>query len=153
MVVLITKKTARKIQRTVEDSCFETGGVLLGYRFLWFTFITETTIPPSCMSSPSKVEFSLDGEWHTMETERLCACKWIKPCVVGLWHSHICYGAEFSDQDCESNRKFADVFGSIVSGIVVRDQMNFSIWYISNVNGQTRFCKKIQLIKEEGKTR
>ncbi len=145
MAILVTKTTIRKIRKAVKDTCFETGGVLLGYHFLWATLIVETTIPPSHMPSPSEVEFHLDGEWHTKEIKRLCSNRVLKPYIVGLWHSHICYGAEFSEQDCKVNREFAEVFGPVLSGIVVRDQMDFSIWRISH--GQARFCKKIRLKK------
>lgn len=44
----------------------------------------------------------------------------LKPIVLGLWHSHICYDAQFSHQDKASNKSFATFLGrNILSMIVV----------------------------------
>lgn len=116
------------------DNNFEIGGVLVGYRFWKFNFVVAATVSDAGENG-SKVFFLLDGVEHTEKVNEIAESGFIwPPSVLGIWHSHICDGHNFSQQDKISNRVFAKTFGGALSMLVTQQAQTvlFSISYISD---------------------
>lgn len=121
-LILLTKKVHLKIKSkaTETKNHNETGGLLLGYKFLNCFFVTEITATNDTEST--SVSFVLNGENHIGQAKMLVNKRILKPFVIGVWHSHICDIKNFSIQDKKTNSKLASQIGDIVSVIVTYNQ-------------------------------
>lgn len=147
--VFITGKVIRVIQECVTkaDNNYETGGILMGYNLGRIYFIVAVTTPDNNINS-SKVSFVLDGVEHTrkvndviMTSSHMCT-----PSVLGIWHSHICDGHNFSQQDKVSNMTLAKSLGSVLSMLVTKSAHTilFSISHISAIGIEEDCAIKFQ---------
>lgn len=120
--VLLTKKVHLKIKSKVitTKNQNEIGGFLLGYKFLNFFFVTEITVTNDTEST--SVSFVLNGKKHIGQAKRLVKGKFLKPFIIGAWHSHICDIRKFSIQDKIANSLLASQIGEIISVIVTHNQ-------------------------------
>ena len=128
---------------------FEIGGILLGYKFLNRYFIAAVTVSTE-PAKRSKVSFVLDGKWHTARVKEYMQEFRCKPSILGIWHSHICDVDTFSELDRQSNRRFAETFGSILSMIVMltmpsRD-LNLTTYFIRSGRKETP-CQLMSMIR------
>ena len=133
--VTITKKALHIISQALleADDNFETGGILIGYRIGKKYFIASSTTP-NAGQNHSKVSFLLDGEDHTQKVNEIVKSKLVwPPSVLGVWHSHICDGHSFSQQDKMSNMALAKSFDGVLSMLVTQSAHTvlFSASYIS----------------------
>ena len=133
--VIITKKALHIISRCVReaDNNFETGGVLIGCHLGEKIFVVAATTP-NTGENRSKVSFLLNGENHTQKANEIVKSKRVwSPSVLGVWHSHICDGHSFSQQDKMSNMALAKSFDGALSMLVTQSAHTvlFSASYIS----------------------
>lgn len=133
--VIITKKALHIINQSLleADNNFETGGVLIGYRIGHKCFVASSTTP-KIDENRSKVSFLLNGEDHTQKVNEIVKSKRVwSPSVLGVWHSHICDGHSFSQQDKMSNMALAKSFDGALSMLVTQsaNTVSFSASYIS----------------------
>lgn len=134
--VFITGNVIRAIQKcmTKADNNYETGGVLIGHNLGRIYFVVAVTTPDSNTNS-SKVSFVLDGVEHTRKAnDVIMTSGHVRvPSVLGIWHSHICDGHNFSQQDKVSNMALAKSFGGALSMLVTKSAHTilFSISHIS----------------------
>lgn len=84
----------------------ESGGLLLGRRIFRSFYIVAVTVP-SGSEDGSLTEFTLDGRLHRQYAAERSRNFQIPPRILGAWHSHICDGAFFSEQDRHANRILA----------------------------------------------
>lgn len=147
--VFITRKASHTIRQCVikADNNYETGGILIGYQLGRIYLVVAVTTPNSNENS-SKVSFHLDGVEHTrkvndviMTSSHMCT-----PSVLGIWHSHICDGHNFSQQDKVSNMTLAKSLGSVLSMLVTKSAHTilFSISHISAIGIEEDCAIKFQ---------
>ena len=128
---------------TKANNQFEVGGVLLGYRAFNCFYIVAVTAQTD-MSEKSKVEFTLDSEWHMAQIEEIS--RTIRPelSILGIWHSHICDGDRFSDQDRRSNKQLAEAYDGVVSILATMPSqpgiVNVTVYYVPP-SGAEHHCK------------
>ncbi|MBQ6718420.1 MAG: hypothetical protein IJN22_05935 [Clostridia bacterium] len=141
--ILVNQKAHLKIKRyiqAVNNKC-ETGGLLLGYRFLNYFLITEITATNDAESS--SVSFVLNGEKHIEQAEKIIKKYLLKPILLGIWHSHTHNVIAFSIQDQKSNSILISQIGSIISTIVtfsdITKDCNYTSCYIKP-KGKEHFC-------------
>ena len=106
----------------------------MGYNLGRIYFIVAVTTPDNNINS-SKVSFVLDGVEHTRKVNDVIMTSgyMCTPSVLGIWHSHICDGHNFSRQDRVSNMALAKLFGGALSMLVTKSSYTilFSASYIS----------------------
>lgn len=146
--MVISKKAYRSILEniTYANNMYETGGILIGYKILWFYFILDVTSQEK-ISKKSQTSFFLNGDFHTKSAETIIKQYSLTPCVLGLWHSHICYDTEFSQQDKIANRQFATIFErEILSMIVIMygNYIKLATYCVLPNGNQTLLSKKIR---------
>lgn len=121
--VLINRKAIQAIYECVTkaDNNYETGGVLIGHNVGRIYFVVAATTPVSNTNS-SKVSFVLDGVEHTQKVNDviMTSVHMRTPSVLGIWHSHICDGHNFSQQDKASNMVLAKSFDGALSMLVTK---------------------------------
>lgn len=145
--VVLSKKAYCQIRDSVTTAKndFEVGGVLLGYKMFKRYSIVAVTIPTET-AEKSKVSFTLDGDWHTDRALELMQMFRHKPSILGIWHSHICDGDTFSEQDRRSNKQLAISFNGVLSMIVMLtmplQDLSMTAYFISP-NGKERLCQVV----------
>ncbi|MDO4343417.1 MAG: Mov34/MPN/PAD-1 family protein [Eubacteriales bacterium] len=143
--VVLSNKAYCQIRNSVTNAKnnFEVGGVLLGYKILRHYSVVAVTVPPKT-AEKSKVSFTLDGDWHTARALELMQTFRRKPSILGIWHSHICDGDTFSEQDRQSNMQLAISFHGVLSMIVMMEMplrdLRMTAYFISP-NGKERLCQ------------
>ena len=149
--ISITKQASHSIEQCVLEANdnYEVGGVLLGYNWGRIYFIVAVTTPNKNENS-SRVSFLLDGIEHSRKVSDIMSSFACPPSVLGIWHSHICDGLRFSEQDKTSNKILAKSLGGALSMLVI-DHANvvaFSTYYISTTGVETRcrttVCSRIK---------
>lgn len=137
--VFIQKRVSNTIRCCISkaDNNYETGGVLIGYKLGLLYIIVEATSTNS-VSNNSNVSFLLDGAEHTRKFNDITAGIKCSPSALGVWHSHICDGHNFSEQDKISNRILAKSLGGALSMLVSKPghSVLFSISHISAVGNE-----------------
>lgn len=78
------------------------------------------------------VSFVLDGDSHLEQARQIARGFRKEPAVLGAWHSHICDGAVFSEQDRRSNRELAAALDGAVSIVVSAKEMETTACYITD---------------------
>lgn len=149
--VIITRKASRAIREHIlkVDCNYETGGILIGYRLCKVYFIVAVTISDKADGS-SKVSFFLNGVEHMRKVNDIISCFRCPPSVLGIWHSHILDGHNFSEQDKTSNRILAKELNGTLSMLVTKRHVQgvtLSISYISTTGVETS-CNVIAFSKE-----
>lgn len=141
--ILVTHKSHLKIKNHIQvvDNKCEAGGLLLGYRFLNFFFVTAITATNDAESS--SVSFVLNSKEHIEQAKKIVRKYLFKPLLLGVWHSHVCNITKFSTQDQKSNLSLASQIGSIISTIVTLNDItknyNYTSYYIKP-NGKEYYC-------------
>ena len=145
--VVLSKKAYRQIRNGVTNARndFEVGGVLVGYKmFKRYHVIAVTTSAKT--AEKSKVSFTLDGDWHTARALELMEAFRPKPSILGIWHSHICDGDTFSEQDRQSNMQLAISFNGVLSMIAMMtipfQDLGITAYYISP-KGKESLCQSV----------
>lgn len=141
-MVIVSKDAYHQIKSSVINASgsYEVGGVLIGCKFLNFYFIKSVTVP-LYTAEKSKVSFTLDGEAHTLAAQKIIERNKGKLFVLGIWHSHICDGDRFSEQDRKSNRELAASLGGAVSMLAVMSENNVRLtsYFINKSGREQRF--------------
>lgn len=142
--VVLSKKAYGQIEDSMiaAKNDFEVGGVLLGYRIFGCCFVAAATVPAET-SARSRVSFILDGDWHTACAADLMRSLRRKLRILGIWHSHICAGAVFSEQDRQSNTQFAASCNGALSMLVQLTplrEVRMTVYDIS-ADGRERLCR------------
>ncbi|MCB7320855.1 Mov34/MPN/PAD-1 family protein [Lacrimispora sp. 210928-DFI.3.58] len=143
--VILSNKAYCQIRDSVTNAKndFEVGGVLMGYKIFKHYFVVAVTVPTET-AEKSKVSFTLDGDWHTARALELMQTFQRKPSILGIWHSHICDGDTFSEQDRQSNMQLAISFNGVLSMIVMMtmplQDLSMTAYFISP-NGKERLCQ------------
>lgn len=144
--VVIGKHIYEKLQKHVcaIDFQYETGGVLLGYKFLRMFYVTACTFPRyDGKVQATKMSFILDGEEHAQEMERIRKKHILAPKLIGIWHSHTMGDEAFSLQDKESNGLLVKQIGEMISVIAIQqnsDSIRLVPYYVSKDNKEL-FCR------------
>ena len=143
--IIISKMAYRQLLNHVHANGFqyETGGVLLGYRFLWIFYIIGITFPRH-FESATRTTFILNGEEHSEDAEKIMARFIPHLQLIGIWHSHTTPDNTFSLQDKETNKYLAGQIGRLISVIVTQQSKQNDIrlipYYISK-NSKELLCK------------
>lgn len=121
--VIISKIAYRQLRSHIRDTGFqyETGGVLLGYRFLWIFYIAGFTFPQH-FTGATRTSFILDGEEHAEDAEKIMKRFIPHLRLIGIWHSHTTEDNSFSLQDRETNKLFTGQIGRMLSVIVIQQR-------------------------------
>lgn len=147
--VIIGKRTFRQLMCHIHATGFqyETGGVLLGYRFLWVFYIIGITFP-RYSERATRTTFTLNGEEHTEDAEKIMERFIPHLQLVGIWHSHTIEDNSFSLQDRDTNKVLAEKIGRMLSVIITPYEESNGIrlvpYYISK-NSIESLCKYIIL--------
>lgn len=142
--MILSKDAYQRIKNSIKkaENKYEVGGVLLGHRIINLYFVVAVTVPTRC-DTRSMVSFVLDGKEHTEHVQRIIQNFRIKPSVLGVWHSHICDIAAFSEQDRQSNRRLAAVLGGTLSMIVSMPEPDKRLNLVSchiTAKGKEHYC-------------
>lgn len=125
------------------DFQYETGGVLLGYRFLRIFYIIGITFPRH-FEGATRTTFILNGEEHAEDAKKIVGRFMPNLQLIGIWHSHTTKDDSFSLQDREANKLFAGEIGRMLSVIVIQksdtDNIRLIPYYISE-KGEEFLCK------------
>jgi len=127
----------------VADSEYEVGGVLLGHKFAdCYIILVATASQKGQMDT--KTTFVLDGEYHTQAARSLIERFFVRPLVIGVWHSHICDDVVFSEQDQVSNKQFSQLCNGAVSVLVTlrQNRVNWASYHITT-EGTSHLCRTI----------
>ena len=141
--IVVSSKAFLNIQTcvTVAESTYETGGTLIGYKFCNTFFVVAITSQEE-YETRSKVSFTLNGSEHTQKSSQIISQFKFKPLVLGVWHSHICDGACFSELDRMSNKSFAEIFNGALSMLaVMQDNRVILTTSFISASGKEHFCK------------
>lgn len=111
----ISNECVNKIHNVFSHSTslYEIGGILMGKKTDKEITVLEAVDIPSL--SDKTFSYSLDGGKAT-HIANLCEYDF-----VGIWHSHTNSCNHFSETDKRINQEFAEMFGGIVSILVVSD--------------------------------
>lgn len=117
--MFISKRAYHRIKEHVSSSSnlYETGGILIGYKILSFYYIVNATVDNEF--NHSQTSFVLNGAQHTKKVIELMEQYTFKPDVLGLWHSHICFDTQFSQQDKTTNIYFAGFLERNIISMIV----------------------------------
>lgn len=117
--VILSENAYHQINKSVVEARnqYEVGGVLLGHQVQGCFFVVAVTLPSS-RDQKSIVSFVLDGKEHSRQVLESMQCFQRKPMVLGIWHSHICDVARFSQQDRQSNKQLTESLGGALAMIV-----------------------------------
>lgn len=144
--VVIAKHAYERLRKHVYATGFryETGGVLIGYRWCQKFYVVAFTFPrPFRNADATKMTFVLNGEEHTEEMERIKSKYILQPKLIGVWHSHTTEDDSFSLQDRMSNNLLVSQIGEMLSIIVMQRKRNgiqLIPYYISEEN-QEVLCR------------
>lgn len=127
------------------ENRYETGGVLLGYKFLNMFYITAVTVAnkKECVSKNS---FSLDGKLHSSYATEIRRKYIIKPRILGVWHSHTGNVCVFSCQDIETNKIIANLYDGALSMLLCPKMFecdDWNVYYIDKNYNQKQIKFKI----------
>lgn len=144
-IVIINKKAYRQMLAWIHTTGFqyETGGVLLGYKFLWIFYIMGITFPRQ-IDGATRTSFILNGEEHAEDAKKIMEkfVPYLK--LLGIWHSHTTKDYTFSVQDRMTNRLFVEQIGSGLSVIISwqgrKDNIQWFPYFISK-NDREFLCK------------
>lgn len=145
--VIIRKKAYRQLMSCVYATGlrYETGGMLLGYRFMRIFYIISITFPRR-PERATRTTFILNGEEHTEDAEKIMGRFIPHLQLIGIWHSHTTEDNSFSLQDKETNKKLVEQIGRMLSVIIIPHRESNDIrmvpYYIS-VNRGESLCKFI----------
>lgn len=133
--MIMKESTYNRLRKYVcnTDFQYETGGILLGYRLLWRFYVVDYTFP-HCIKNKRRMTFILNGEEHMKEMERIKKKYFIRPELIGVWHSHTTEDNYLSMQDRESNKLLVRKFEGLLSVIVTQqevDEIQLTSYYIS----------------------
>lgn len=128
---------------TAANGRCEVGGVLVGHKLPGCYILVAATTPPNTQGQ-SLTEFVLNGAYHTKEAETLIRRFLFRPRVIGIWHSHICDGAVFSEQDKISNRRFSQLYDGAISVLVTMEKEGL-VWggYYVAPDGSSHLCRDL----------
>lgn len=150
--VIIGKDAYSKLLNYINNTDFqyETGGVILGYRFLWTYYVIAFTFPRYSKNA-TRMTFVLNGEEHAEEIKLINKRFFFHPQLMGIWHSHTTEDDSFSLQDRESNKLLVKQFGKILSVIVICQKEKKGIHltaYCISKNSRESVCKVITDIRK-----
>ena len=143
--MIMKESTYNRLRKYVcnTDFQYETGGILLGYRLLWRFYVVDFTFP-RCLKNKRRMTFILNGEEHMKEMERIKNKYFVRPRLIGVWHSHTTEDSSLSMQDRGANKLLVRKFGGLLSVIVTQQGMKgiqLTSYYISR-KGEMHLCKK-----------
>lgn len=143
--VIISKIVCIQLMNHVHSTGFqyETGGMLLGYRFLWIFYVIGITFPRHSEKA-TRATFILNGEEHTEDAEKIMERFVPHLQLIGIWHSHTTEDNSFSLQDKETNKILVEQIGRMLSIIVTQRRgsnvIRLDPYYIS-ANSREFLCK------------
>ena len=143
--VIISETAYRQLLNHVHATGFqyETGGVLLGYRFLWIFYIIGITFPQH-FETATRTTFVLNGEEHSEDAEKIMARFIPHLQLIGIWHSHTTEDNTFSVQDRLTNKYLVGQIGGMLSVIVTQQRkvndIRLTPYYISETSKEL-LCK------------
>lgn len=114
-----------RIQRHIYHTNFqyETGGLLLGHKFLRTYYVIACTFPNCCRNvQATKMTFVLDGREHTEKMNQIQNKCVIPLRLLGVWHSHTTQDDLLSAQDKKSSRALAKKNGQVISMIITKQK-------------------------------
>lgn len=117
-----------------DHGAWEIGGIILGFRHdNEITAIKAVSVPSTNDCSYS---YSLDGD---KATDIVNSSEYD---FVGIWHSHINSCDHFSETDKKINQEFAEMFGYIISILIVSDnEDSIRIFaFLVNKDGENMWC-------------
>ena len=149
--VYLTRKASYTISQCVldADNKYEVGGILMGYNIGWLYLVVAATLPNSDSNS-TRTSFLLDGAEHTRKVADITSGFIYSPSVFGIWHSHICDGHNFSEQDKVSNIILAKTLNGALSVLVTKPARTvlFSSSYISATGNEEDCNVRLQAKSE-----
>ncbi len=115
----------------------------MGYKCLGEHIVVAATVPEE-NSCRDKVQFYLNGAYHSHKAEAMMRKTWPKAKILGVWHSHICDDVIFSEQDSRSNRQLAKLLNGCASTLVtLRDEQLVWVTYRILPTGETAKMRTI----------
>lgn len=148
MKVILSRKVFYQIKHSLTEACnsYEVGGLLLGHKMLNSYFIIAATVP-DVITDKSITSFILDGNKHTESAIKTMQYFQYEPTILGVWHSHICDTAIFSEQDRQANKQLAIFLKGALSMIttmpVPNQRLNFTTYFITAKGKEHRCQTKI----------
>lgn len=121
--IIITRSAYLQIQQCVEKAAnlYEIGGILVGHKNESKHYIEAITVDISNCET-SKTSFVLNGELHTHMAQKIIDSSKKPLAWLGVWHSHICDTARFSQQDRDANNTLANILNGALSVLVTWDE-------------------------------
>lgn len=146
-IVAFRKRAQKGIESvvTAAQNQFEVGGLLLGHKCFGGYIVVAVTVPAE-NSSQDKAQFHLNGSYHSHMADLVARNYWLKPKIVGVWHSHICDGVVFSEQDNISNLQLAEILNGCISILVSLRPKRFA-WAAYRIY-PTRTISKMKILKK-----
>ncbi len=142
MNVYLSEYTTEKIKNGLitAKNLREIGGLFLGHLIAGSYYIVAVTLTDDRYLG-SMTSFRLDGILHARLAKREAVHFKEIPQILGIWHSHICSGTEFSNQDQRSNHILAEALDGALSMVVTWDKenqtMDMAAYYISSDGRET----------------
>lgn len=130
------------------DFEYETGGILLGYKWSKTFGIIACTFPYyNGNVQATKMSFTLNGEEHTKEMEKIREKYIFCPELIGVWHSHTTKDDSLSVQDRKSNGILVRQIGEMLSIIITptaSKTIQLTTYYISKDNREI-LCRNTKI--------
>lgn len=118
--LVFSSEAMRKITASIrkKENNSEAGGVLLGHRWLRSVYVVSATVP-SEDETTSRGSFTIDGTIESSKARIIANSYYLKPNIIGIWHSHVSRIPQFSYQDIVSHKIMTNVLGTAISVLVI----------------------------------
>ena len=140
-VVLSKRAYLSMLAEVYERVETETGGILLGHREGDTWYVLESVEPgPKSIFTPTYFEY--DDAYVTYRANKIRRLYKCSIQLLGLWHRHPSLMKVFSSTDDGTNKKYADLLGGAISGIVtLGNGFEITMYYVpSNVRYEEIEC-------------
>lgn len=140
-VVLSKRAYLSMLAEVYERVETETGGILLGHRDGDTWYVLESVEPgPKSIFTPTYFEY--DDAYVTYRANKIRRLYKCSLQLLGLWHRHPSLMKVFSSTDDGTNKKYADLLGGAISGIVtLGNGFEITMYYVpSNVRYEEIEC-------------
>ena len=117
--IIISRSAYLQIQQCVEKAAnlYEIGGILIGHKNESEHYVEAITADHGNCDA-SKTSFVLNGELHTHMAQKIIDSSKRPLTLLGVWHSHICDAARFSQQDRDANNTLSYILNGALSVLV-----------------------------------
>lgn len=117
--IIISRSAYLQIHQCMEKAAnlYEIGGILIGYKNESAYYIEAITVD-SGNCETSMTSFVLKGELHTHMAQKIIDSSKRPLALLGVWHSHICDTARFSQQDRNANQTLSHILNGALSVLV-----------------------------------